>query len=364
MPPPKYGGTELVVYNLVEELVRLGHDVTLLASGDSQTSAKLVPCVPASVRTLPEASHYSIRTALNYSGLARALRTIQGKRFDILHNHIGWPVLIFSDFVRCPMVTTMHGTLAERSEHYIYNKFGSERFISISMAQRRPLPHINYIANVYNGIDVSRFRFTSQPKDYVAFLGRIHPDKGPKQAIAIARRLGLKLIIAAKVDPTDEAYFKREIEPEIDGRQVVFLGEVGHSAKVELLRHARALLSPIQWDEPFGLVNTEAMACGTPVMTMARGSIPEIVVDKKVGVVANSEQELVQRWPEVAAINRWECRRHVEANFSLSTMTEGYLAAYRRTIEEHNQARLNRSRLHLDLRQTGYGNLRTQGNLP
>lgn len=333
VPPIKYGGIELVVYNLAEELHEIGHGITLLASGDSHTSAKLAQCVPKAIRTLKLARNQKTRVALNYQGLAKAIEFINSGNFDIVHNHFGWPFLLFSKSINCPIVTTLHGTLADPTEKLMYSEYKESAFISISDSQRKHNSELNYIATVYNGINVSTFDYSDKPLDYLAFLGRISPEKGPSYAIEIAKKTNRRLIIAAKIDPVDEQYFEDKIKPLIDGDQISFIGEIGHSDKVKLLKNARVLLSPLQWDEPFGIVNIEAMACGTPVIAINRGSMPEIIVNEKTGYLCSSIDEMIDRLPSIDKISRSACRRHVEENFSSKLMAERYLTTYQQVID-------------------------------
>jgi len=333
VPPKTYGGTERVVYNLAEELVALGHDVTLFASGDSKTSAKLEACVPRAVRVLPEAHNPNIRQGLHYQGLATALTKINQNQFDIVHNHFGWQLLLFKDFIKAPIVTTLHGILSEPTERYMHTLLKHEPFVSISKSQRLHNTHLRYVATVYNGIQVERFSFGAVPQDYLVFLGRIHQHKGPEQAIKIARQTGNKLIIAAKIDAFEQHYFETKIAPLIDDQQILFVGEVTHAQKVKLLKNAKAMISPIQWDEPFGITTIEALACGTPVIAINRGSMPEILVDGKVGFLCRNVDQMVKRISDIGMIDRAACRAHVEKYFSAQHMTNGYLKAYERVIK-------------------------------
>ncbi len=328
VPPVKYGGTELVVFNLAEELVKMGHDVTLLASGDSHTSAKLVVCAPAAIRTLKSARNQKTRVALNYQGLARAIEVINGGNFDIIHNHFGWQPLLFENTIDCPMVTTLHGTLVDPTEKLMHDQYRDSAFISISDSQRRHGPNLNYIATVYNGINVKSFSFNDKPGEYLAFLGRICPEKGPTYAIEIAKKTNQRLIIAAKVDPVDEDFFEEFVEPLIDGDQIIFIGEVDHEAKVKMLKNATALLSPLQWDEPFGLANIEAMACGTPVIAINRGSMKELIINDKTGYLCSNIDEMIDQVPRIGRIDRVACRQHVMENFNSKLMAKRYLEAY------------------------------------
>jgi glycosyltransferase involved in cell wall biosynthesis len=328
VPPKKYGGTELVVYNLTEELVALGHDVTLIASGDSTTSAKLAPAVDQAIRVLSRARNPKTRTALKYQGLANTLSIIMNGNFDILHNHYGWELLMFKKLLKCPIITTLHGTLVDPTEQEMYSLYKDMSFVSISDSQRRHGPHLNYLGTVYNGIQVDRFKFNDKPQDYLAFLGRITPEKGPVYAIEIARKTNQRLIIGAKIDPVDKSYFEQIVEPLIDGDQIKFIGEVDHPAKVELLSNARALISPLQWDEPFGLVNIEALASGTPVISINRGSMPEIIETGKVGFLCSNIDEMINRVADIDTIDRRACRDHVEKNFTSQVMATQYSKIY------------------------------------
>ncbi len=339
VPPKTYGGTERVVWNLARELVKLGHDVTLFASKDSKTTAKLVPCVDRAIRVLPEAKTPSIRQGLHLLGLGRALAHINKSNFDVVHNHFGWPFLMFSDLIKSPLITTLHGSLAEPTENYMHNLSKDTPFVSISNAQRLPAQDLNYVATIYNGIDPSRFSYSDKPKDYLVFLGRIHPQKGPVQAIEIAKKTNRKLIIAAKIDPLEQDYFDQDVKPLIDGKQIKFIGEVEHEQKVKLLKNAYAMVSPIQWDEPFGITNIEAMVCGTPVISMSRGSIPEILIDGQTGYLCHTIAEMIKRVGEIDKINRLDCRRHVEENFTAELMAKDYLNTYEQVMHKSRRLR-------------------------
>jgi len=333
VPPVKYGGTELVVYNLCEQLVKMGHDVTLLASGDSKTSAKLVPIFDRALRTDPEVNALDFRDVYKFIGTGKVIDYLQKNKFDVIHNHIGWRILAMSQLIDTPTVTTLHGPLDIAYQQKVYGMFKDANYISISNSQRKPMPELNFLATVYNGLDISRFKFYPEAKDYFAFLGRMSPEKGPVQAIQIARAAGVKLVMAAKVDKVDEKYFKEQVEPLIDGEQIKFIGEVDHAGKLELLGNARALLAPIQWEEPFGLFFVEAMACGTPVITMNRGSVPELVINEKTGFICQNEAEAIEKIKIIDTIDRKACFDHVNANFSSEKMAEGYVAAYQKAIE-------------------------------
>lgn len=328
VPPKKYGGTELVVYNLCEELINLGHEVILLASGDSTTRAKLVSIFPKSIRKLPEAHDMKIREALKFMGVGTILRLLKEIKPDIIHNHMGWRMLPFSPLFNAPFVTTLHGPLDVEYQRFVYGKFSGSSFVSISNSQRKPFNKLNYAATVYNGIDTALFPFSEKTNGYFAFLGRMSPEKGPVQAIKLAKKAKVKLVMAAKVDAVDEPFFNKDVKPLIDGKQITFLGEVGHAGKVKLLKNAIALLAPIQWREPFGLFFVEAMACGTPVIVYEQGSAREIVDNGKTGFVVKTEKEFLDAIKRIGRIKRRDCRERVENNFSSAIMAKNYLRVY------------------------------------
>lgn len=332
VPPQKYGGTELVVSNLVEQLVKMGHDITLLAAGDSKTHAHLIPIFNQSLRSITKLQDLKMRESYKWIGIGKVASYLTKNSFDILHNHLQWRWMPFADLLKFPTITTLHSPLTINHHQEVYRTYQDKPYVSISLSQRRPLPELTYAANVYNGIDTDKFNFFAQPKDYFAFLGRMSPEKGPVQAIAIAKKAGVRLRMAAKVDASDEIFFKKEVKPLIDDDQIQFIGEVDHAGKVALLGNARGLLAPIQWEEPFGLFFVEAMACGTPVITMKRGSAPEVVRDKETGYLCQSEDEAVTAINEIDHINRRACYDHVQNNFSMVKMTEGYLAAYQQIL--------------------------------
>jgi len=324
VPPEMYGGTERVVSLLTEELVRRGHDVTLYASGDSQTSARLVPVIPKALRLSEEDVDPYVSLMLEL-GMAFD----EADQFDVIHSHVDYFALPFARHVRTPMVTTLHGRLDLPGLPTIYERYGEAPVVSISDNQREPLTCANWAATVYNGTDLSRFTFNETGGDYFAFVGRICPEKNIEGAIDIARRTGVPLRIAAKVDPVDADYHESVVKPLMEAWQVEFLGELGDEDKDELLGSARALLFPVDWPEPFGLAMTEAMACGTPVLALRRGSVPEVVEDGVTGFVRDSEDELAAVAHDVDRLSRRACRDRVERHFSVEVMTDGYEAVYR-----------------------------------
>lgn len=332
VPPRTYGGTELVVYNLAEQLVASGHDVVVFASGDSSTTARLEPVFPISLRADKRADNSHSRDALKFVGLGRLLEKLNSEDFDVIHNHFGWRLLAFASQLTAPLITTLHGPLSLPYYQHVFSEIGPLPFVSISNAQRRPAPQLNYVATVYNGIDCGSFTFNDKPQDYFTWLGRFSPEKGPVTAINAAKAAGVPLVMAGKIDMADRDYFEREVEPQIDGSDVRYIGEVNHAQKNELLRNARGMLVPIDWEEPFGLVMVEALATGTPIIANRRGSVPEIV-QSDVGFITDSFEQIVVGIRNIDQISRSRCREYVCARFDCHTMTQGYLAAYEKVLE-------------------------------
>ncbi|MDO8601888.1 MAG: glycosyltransferase family 4 protein [bacterium] len=333
VPPSKYGGTELIVSNLAETLVARGHEVYLLASGDSQTKAKLVPVFFESIRKYPGAQNPLERETMKFMGLGRTIIELQKLKVDIVHNHIGWRYLPFASLYKAPTVTTLHGPLDVKYQQLVYGTYKDAAYVSISNSQREPFPDLNFAATVYNGIEVEKFEFEEKPGEYLAFLGRMSPEKGPIDAIKIAKAAGKKLIMAAKVDSVDVEYFTKKVKPLIDGKQIKFIGEVDHVGKVKLLKNALGLIAPINWREPFGLFLVEAMACGTPVLTRPMGAAPELILNEKTGFVYRTNRELIAAVKHLGSISRTACRKRVEDFFSAKRMTEGYEMVYRSLLE-------------------------------
>lgn len=330
VPPPAYGGTELVVSHLADELVRRGHDVTLFATADSITLAKLVPGAPQPMRlTGVTPNEYQIYDLMQ---LTRVLQ--QADQFDVIHFHVDASALPYANVLKTPVVHTVHGILTPLVEQlFVQNRH--QNFVSISNSQRRNDLGLNYVATVYNGIDPSTYEFHPEPDNppYLAFFGRISPEKGPQLAIELAKRTGWKLIMAGKVDRADQAFYEREVKPLIDGEQIVYVGEANHAQKSEIMGGAVATLCLLTWEEPFGLVMPESMVCGTPVIAMARGSAPELIVHGKTGFLCHSMEECVEAVARIDQIDRRTCREHVEQNFSHLRMVEGYENVYRKLLE-------------------------------
>ena len=330
VPPRLYGGTERIVSYLTEELVTLGHDVTLFASGDSITSGNLVSCATAALRLDPH-----VQDPIPYYMLMLDRVRRQAADFDILHFHI--------DYLHFPLfrdlagrtVTTLHGRQDLPDIKPIFLGFDDMPLVSISQDQRKPVMNSNFAANIHHGIPLKQMEPIFRPRgDYLAFIGRISPEKRPDRAIAIARGLGMPLKIAAKVDRADEAYFRETIAPLLDGSSVQFIGEIAEQNKNAFLGEARGLLFPIDWPEPFGLVMIEAMACGTPVLAFRCGSVPEIIDEGVSGTVVETMDQAVAAVPRLLAMDRRAVRMRFEERFSSARMARDYVHLYRKLL--HN----------------------------
>jgi glycosyltransferase involved in cell wall biosynthesis len=327
VPPQLYGGTERIVSYLTEELVRQGHDVTLFASGDSRTAAELVPCCEVALRLDP-----SVRDPIPYHLLMMETVRQRAKEFDVLHFHV--------DLFQCSMlrasahrsVTTLHGRLDLPDLVPFYRVFGEIPLVSISNDQRSPMPPVNWAGTVYHGLPRDLLRFhPNGSRGYLAFLGRISPEKRPDLAIEIAARAGLPLKIAAKIDRVDEVYWRTTIKPLIDASShVEFVGEIDEAGKGEFLGGARALLFPIDWPEPFGLVTIEAMACGTPVIAMGNGSMPEVIDDGVSGFIVHTVDAAVEAVGRLDTLSRAEIRECFERRFTAERMARDYVEIYSR----------------------------------
>jgi glycosyltransferase involved in cell wall biosynthesis len=335
VPPKLYGGTERVVSYLTEELVRLGHEVTLFASGDSQTRARLVPACPRALWRDPDC-----RETLPHHVRLLELVFQDVSRFDVLHFHCDYLHLPLLRRHPCPSVTTLHGRLHVPDLGPVFAEYPDAPLVSISDDQRRPLPGANWQATVYHGLPRNLHTYRERPGDYLAFLGRISPEKRVDRAVEIARRAGIRLKIAARIYPEERAYFQQTVEPLLHASRpwVEFLGEVGGREKDEFLGNARALLFPIDWSEPFGLVMIEALACGTPVIGWRNGSVPEIIKDGVTGFVVDSIEEAVRAVGRIGAcgenagLSRWACRQAFEERFDAARMARDYVEVYRRVV--------------------------------
>jgi glycosyltransferase involved in cell wall biosynthesis len=328
VPPKLYGGTERVVSYLTEELVRQGHQVTLFASGDSVTQARLVESCARSLRLDQECVD---QLAHNIVLLEQVFR--QASTFDLMHFHIDYLHFPLSVRQHIPAVTTLHGRLDLPDLVPLYQMFPSMPVVSISDAQRAPLPWVNWLGTVYHGLPADLYTFRETPGTYLAFLGRISPEKGVEQAITIAQQVGMPLKIAAKVDRADREYFREVVQPLLQKSSLIeYVGEVGGNHKDAFLGEAYALLFPIDWPEPFGLVMIEAMACGTPVIAYSRGSVSEVLEDGVTAWIVEGIEEATQAVRRVPALSRARCRQVFEERFSASRMAQDYVRIYKKLL--------------------------------
>ncbi len=339
VPPTRYGGTERVVSTLTEELVRRGHEVTLFAAGDSRTAARLVPLVEEALwHHDPPLRDFAPFWALALGKLWREI-----EQFDVVHSHLDYFGFPMARGAPCPVVSTLHGRLDLPELGPLFREFDDIPLVSISNAQRRPVPRANWVATVYHGIPLDEFTFNPEPGSYLAFLGRISPDKGLDIAIRVAQRAGMRLCIAARRplpfrhDPSVRAdwdYYEQVVQPLLQGPRVELIGQVGDQEKNDFLGNAAALLFPIQWPEPFGLVMPEVLACGTPVLALRNGSVPEVIEHGVTGFVCDTEDDLVAAVERIGEIDRARCRAEVERRFSPSAMVECYEQVYEQLIEQ------------------------------
>jgi len=334
VPPKYYGGTERVVSYLTEELVRQGHQVTLFASGDSVTQASLVAPCPRALRLDDQCEDQLAHAMVLLDQVFQ-----QASAFDIIHFHIDYLHFPLAIRQRTPHVTTLHGRLNIPDLVPLYQRFPTVPVVSISHAQRTPIPWLHWCGTVYHGLPFDLYTFRETPGTYLAFLGRISPEKGLAEAISIARQVGMPLKIAAKVDRADQEYFQEVIQPLLDDPLVEYLGEMSEADKVVFLGQAYALLFPINWPEPFGLVMIEALACGTPVIAYRRGSVPEVLDDGVTGWIVEGCEEAVQAVARVSTLSRTRCRQVFEERFSVPRMTRDYLRIYQQLLEEEKSGR-------------------------
>lgn len=325
IPPKLYGGTERVVSALTEELVSLGHDVTLFASADSQTSAHLVAAFPKPLREAYPTSEevmQRIQTTLLHLGNAYARQD----EFDIIHDHTSYFGLSYAQSSRTPVVSTIHGCLTKESIP-LYQKFSKPYLVSISESQSKPAPELNYIANIYNGLPMHYYPFSETHKGYLLAVGRFCPEKGIHNAITIAEKTNLPLIIAAKLEDKYQEYFDQQIKPRLN-KKIRWIGEVNERERNELMKHALCFLHPLAWEEPFGLTIIEAMSCGTPVIAFDKGSMREIIQDRKTGFLAKDMDDAVACVEKIATIDRRYCRSYSLRNFSSKRMAREYEDVY------------------------------------
>jgi glycosyltransferase involved in cell wall biosynthesis len=338
VPPQGYGGTERVVSYLTEELVAQGHDVTLFASGDSITRARLVDTVPCALRQACSTDPFAHHLVMLERAFARA------DEFDVIHAHVDHLAYPFARRCRVPVLTTLHGRLDLESLAPLYAEYGEQWVVSISDDQRTPLPHARWAGTVHHGLPLDLYRFQPEAGEYLAFVGRISPEKRVDRAIEIARRSGRRLRIAAKIDPADELYYREQIRPLMDDPLVEFVGELDDRRKNDFIGGADAVLFPIDWPEPFGLIMIEALACGTPVIAWPHGSVREVLRHGVDGFICDDVGAAVRAVRALRKLDRGACRRSFEERFSVERMAEGYLKLYAEVIQRAGPgpARLDR----------------------
>ena len=338
VPPPLYGGTERVIGALADELVGQHHEVTLYASGDSITSARLVPVVEKALWTANSTADAHV---LHLAELARVTR--EAADFDVIHSHLDCVAFSFGRLSPTPFVHTMHGRLDFAEIAEVLREFPDAPLISISNSQRTPVPNARWMATVYNGVPLDSLQFGEGPGGYLVFLGRISPEKGVADAIDVASAAGLDLKIAARMPlanvhtpwaANDWAYYRDEVKPRLDGGRIEFLGEVGETEKAALLGGALAMIFPINWPEPFGLAMAESLACGNPVIARSVGAAPEVIDHGRTGFLCDDVREMVESCERVESLDRRACRSAAEERFSSRVMAEGYFAAYRALTEQ------------------------------
>jgi glycosyltransferase involved in cell wall biosynthesis len=327
VPPKTYGGTERVVSYLTEELVAQGHEVTLFASGDSQTAAKLIPGSPRSLRL----SKNSVDHLAHHIAMLDDVMRL-APEFDVIHFHIDYMHFPLSRYCALPSVTTLHGRLDLPDLLPVYRRYPDAPLVSISLAQRKPLPPVNWVANINHGLPADLLNFHPEAGDYLAFLGRISPEKRVDRAIEIANRAGMPLKIAAKIDNADREYYETVIKPLMSDPNVEFIGEIGENEKDDFLGNAYAYLFPIDWPEPFGLTMIEAMACGTPTIAFNCGSVPEVMQEGLTGFIVEDMDQAVAAVAKIASIERTACRNVFEKRFTSARMAEQYADVYQSMI--------------------------------
>ena len=333
VPPKLYGGTERIVSYLTEELVRQGHDVTLFATGDSQTNARLKPMCREGLR---KANGVSNPQAPFTMMLEKAFASAD--QFDVIHSHLDF--LTFPLARRCgtPVLTTLHGRLDLPELKPIFAEFMDCPLISISHAQQQPLAWASWQQTIYHGLPENLYTFHPPSSEdlYLLFVGRLTPEKRPDLAIEIAKRAGVPLKIAAKVDPVDQKYFHTVIQPLLSDPLIEYVGEITDAEKNELIGNAYALLAPFDWPEPFGLVFIEALACGTPILALRRGSVPELIDDGQTGFVCDTGDQMVKAVPRISSLNRSHCRHVFETRFTVGRMVQDYLSAYEALVNSQD----------------------------
>ncbi len=329
VPPYTYGGTELIVSWLCDELVRRGHEVTLFATEDSKTSAHLIPVWPRSLWRAKLKTPHAV-----YSLLYEKLISLQDN-FDIIHDHCEFYTTPYTRFLKPKIVTTLHHPLTEETT-ILYKKFPNINFVSISKNQRRSGPGINIVKTIYHGLPIERYQFNPTPQNYILWLSKIAPEKGIAEAIDIAKLSGENLIISGNILPNYADYFNFRIKPLINGKKIQFAGASDFKKKIELIKNAKVFIFPVKRPEPFGLVVIEAMACGTPVIAYKEGAMPELIEDGKTGFLVSSVEQACQALKKIKTISRNDCQEHIKKNFNLKRMVNRYEKLYKKMLKSKN----------------------------
>lgn len=333
IPPPKYGGTERIIYSLCEGLTKKGHEVILFGAGDSKTKARLFPLIPRSLWAIKRKKEATPYFAYEMARIAKEAKRL---KLDILHDHLGpWALALYGQ-INIPILHTLHVPL-NKDRAWAYRKLKAN-LVSISNNQRKVAPNLNYVATIYNGIDVKNFPFSGFPKNHLLFAGELAKRKGILEAIKVAKVVRMKLIIAGRVPSREQKmdfqFFKTLIQPQFKNKNITYLGELSEKNLNRVYSHAKAVLFPIKWEEPFGLVMIESMASGTPVIAFRRGSVPEVIKNGKTGFIVRNINEMAEAVKKIDRINRAECRRWVEEKFSVEKMIDDYERLFFKLVEK------------------------------
>ncbi len=343
LPPDGYGPWEQVAYNLTEGLVDLGHEVTLFAAGGTRSRARVVETCPHALSTWPEAERTRRREYDPQTGLlegppdgrvleqmhvAACMERASAGEFDVVHSHLHVHALVFGRLIPCPLVSSLHGAAWVRSAHPVFREYRDLPFVSLSDAERRLLPELNYVATVYNGIRLDDFPFEPDKDDYLLFAGRLAPEKGAAEAIQVARRSGRRLLMAGMIEPQHREYYDTRVKPHIDGRNVEYLGLLSQRELAPVYRRAAAVLFMINWCEPCSMVGIEAQACGTPLIGTRFGYLPEIILDNQTGCLVDTVDEAVEKVGRLSDIKPATCRQNIETRFAAPVMAQGYQQVY------------------------------------
>lgn len=347
LPPPGYGPWEQVAYNITEELVALGHDVTLFAAGGTRSRARVVETVPHALNTWPAQDRnrplaFDARSgllegppdgrALEQLHVAACMQRAADGEFDIVHSHLHIHALVFARLIRCPLVSTLHGAAWVRSAHAVFLKYKDLPFVSLSDAERQLLPELNYVATVHNGVRLADFPYEPVKDDYLLFAGRLSPEKGPAEAIEVARKSGRRLLMAGMIEPQHQEYYDARVKPFIDGKQIEYLGLLSQEELGPVYRKAAAVLFMINWCEPCSMVGIEAQACGTPLIGTRYGYLPEIIRDGRTGFLVDTVDQAVNAVERLGQIDPAQCRKNVEERFSAPVMGKRYEAVYQALV--------------------------------